>query len=170
MADKPAEPLLEQAAAATQPGEALDVACGIGRHTLWLAQRGWRVTAVDHSTVALKLLGEKATGLPVRIVRANLEHDGFDIEPDRYRLIVDTCFLYRPLLPAMKRGLCEGGVFFGVFPLEGDNLAFLMAAGELRTQFDDWEVLHYDESRPGDGRRLRAQIIARKPARRILSS
>jgi SAM-dependent methyltransferase len=35
------------------PGRALDVACGEGRNALWLAARGWQVTAVEFSAVAL---------------------------------------------------------------------------------------------------------------------
>jgi 2-polyprenyl-3-methyl-5-hydroxy-6-metoxy-1,4-benzoquinol methylase len=35
------------------PGRALDVACGEGRNALWLASRGWQVTGVDFSAVAL---------------------------------------------------------------------------------------------------------------------
>lgn len=35
------------------PGRALDLGAGEGRTTLWLAQRGWQVTAVDFSDVAL---------------------------------------------------------------------------------------------------------------------
>lgn len=35
------------------PGRALDLACGEGRNSLWLAARGWRVTAVDFSRVAI---------------------------------------------------------------------------------------------------------------------
>jgi SAM-dependent methyltransferase len=34
-------------------GRALDVACGEGRNAVWLAERGWRVTAIDFSDVAL---------------------------------------------------------------------------------------------------------------------
>jgi SAM-dependent methyltransferase len=35
------------------PGNAVDLAAGEGRHALWLAARGWRVTAVDFSDVGL---------------------------------------------------------------------------------------------------------------------
>ena len=36
-----------------RPGRALDLAAGEGRNALWLAERGWRVTAVDFSDVAI---------------------------------------------------------------------------------------------------------------------
>ena len=36
------------------PGSALDVGCGEGADAIWLAERGWRVTAVDISSVALQ--------------------------------------------------------------------------------------------------------------------
>ena len=36
------------------PARALDLACGEGRNALWLAGRGWRVTAVDFSAVAVE--------------------------------------------------------------------------------------------------------------------
>src|SRR5712691_6450155 len=39
--------------AALPPGRALDLAAGEGRNSVWLAERGWRVTAVDFSRVGL---------------------------------------------------------------------------------------------------------------------
>ena len=36
-----------------RPGDAVDLAAGEGRHALWLAGKGWRVTAVDFSDVGL---------------------------------------------------------------------------------------------------------------------
>jgi 2-polyprenyl-3-methyl-5-hydroxy-6-metoxy-1,4-benzoquinol methylase len=37
------------------PGAALDLGCGAGRNAVWLAEQGWRVTAVDFSDVALRM-------------------------------------------------------------------------------------------------------------------
>ncbi|GAC1314805.1 MAG: class I SAM-dependent methyltransferase [Acidimicrobiales bacterium] len=36
------------------PGRALDIGCGEGADAIWLAQRGWTVTAIDISEVALR--------------------------------------------------------------------------------------------------------------------
>lgn len=36
-----------------RPGRALDLGCGEGRNALWLASRGWEVTAIDFSQVAV---------------------------------------------------------------------------------------------------------------------
>ncbi len=41
-------------AAELTPGAALDVGSGEGADAIWLAQRGWQVTAVDLSTVAIR--------------------------------------------------------------------------------------------------------------------
>lgn len=50
-----AEPnaLIAELLAELPPGDAVDLAAGEGRHALWLAGRGWRVTAVDFSAVGL---------------------------------------------------------------------------------------------------------------------
>jgi SAM-dependent methyltransferase len=53
--------------AAILPGTALDVACGAGRSAVWLAERGWRVTAVDFSSVALDRARELASSRRVAI-------------------------------------------------------------------------------------------------------
>ena len=50
-----AEPnrLVAELLAELPPGDAVDLAAGEGRHALWLAGLGWRVTAVDFSDVGL---------------------------------------------------------------------------------------------------------------------
>jgi SAM-dependent methyltransferase len=49
------------------PGRALDVACGAGRNAVWLARRGWRVSGVDFSEVALRAARDLAAGSGVEI-------------------------------------------------------------------------------------------------------
>jgi ubiquinone/menaquinone biosynthesis C-methylase UbiE len=45
--------LVAELLADVPPGTAVDLAAGEGRHALWLAERGWRVTAVDFSATGL---------------------------------------------------------------------------------------------------------------------
>jgi SAM-dependent methyltransferase len=49
-----ANPQLVTEASDLAPGSALDVGCGEGADAIWLAERGWWVTAVDVSSVALE--------------------------------------------------------------------------------------------------------------------
>ncbi|WP_256104801.1 class I SAM-dependent methyltransferase [Streptomyces sp. ODS05-4] len=53
-------PRLTEVAAQLPPGTALDLGCGEGGDALWLARRGWRVTAVDVSAVAAERLARLA--------------------------------------------------------------------------------------------------------------
>ena len=50
-----------------EPGRALDLACGEGRNAVWLAERGWRVTGVDFSDVALAKAAELAASRGVEV-------------------------------------------------------------------------------------------------------
>ena len=69
---------VERLTADLPPGRALDLAAGEGRNALWLAERGWDVTAVDFSSVALdraRRLGRDRLGSDagsLTIVRADL--------------------------------------------------------------------------------------------------
>ena len=49
------------------PGRALDLACGEGRNAVWLAERGWQVTGVDFSDVALAKAAELAASRGVEV-------------------------------------------------------------------------------------------------------
>jgi SAM-dependent methyltransferase len=157
--DKPPERVVLDAMNLLPPGVALDLACGTGRHARALAARGWHVTAVDYSLVAIeRLRGEDG----IDAVRADLESDDYRIDPSRYDLICDTCFLHRPLFAKIAEGLRAGGVFVGVFPLDGLNPAYLIRSGELPGYFPGWDIIGFSEC-PSPSGRMRAEIIARKP-------
>ena len=65
-------PFITQTAQQLKPGRALDLACGTGRHALWLAERGWSVTAVDGSPSAIRILRDQAGELPIEPLLADL--------------------------------------------------------------------------------------------------
>lgn len=68
------DPALVELAAPLRPGRAVDLGAGEGRNSLWLARRGWEVTAVDGSGVALERVrtGAAAEGLRVTTVQSDI--------------------------------------------------------------------------------------------------
>lgn len=52
---------------ALAPGRALDIACGEGRNSVWLASKGWQVTGVDFSAVGLAKAQAMATERKVEV-------------------------------------------------------------------------------------------------------
>jgi SAM-dependent methyltransferase len=87
-----ANPVLAEIAGDLTPGTALDLGCGAGGDALWLAGRGWRVTAVDISANAVRRLTElaKTRDLHTRISarRVDLAEDfpdgSFDLVSAQY--------------------------------------------------------------------------------------
>jgi SAM-dependent methyltransferase len=154
----------------------LDVACGSGRNALFLAERGWRVDAVDASDVAIELLQAEAVrrGLSEQInaIVADLSGDapGFVIAANRYDLVCDVYFLERDLFAPMRRAIRPGGRFAAcihVLDREAStsmNARFLLVPGELASLAESWgcELLWYDEptSRESEHRRRAAELIA----------
>jgi 2-polyprenyl-3-methyl-5-hydroxy-6-metoxy-1,4-benzoquinol methylase len=59
--------LLVDAVAGRDPGQALDVAMGQGRNSVFLAQQGWAVTGFDLSTRALEIAQQQAEEAGVKI-------------------------------------------------------------------------------------------------------
>ena len=82
------------------PGTALDVGCGEGADAIWLASRGWRVTGVDVSTVALERAAGRADeiGKDVadRITWQQVDLMSWDPAPARFDL-VSAQFIHLPL-------------------------------------------------------------------------
>jgi SAM-dependent methyltransferase len=158
-------PLLVELAEQLTPGRALDLACGVGRNALYLAGLGWRVVAVDGSRTAIRILRDRSAriGVAVESHIANLENDGFAIEPDGYDLICDFFYLQRDLFGRIREGVRPGGVFTAEIHLR-QNVAqeFVVEPGELRAEFSGWKILYYSEgARMGHGRPT-ARLIARR--------
>jgi len=156
-------------------GQALDLACGTGRHTLLLAGRGQSVTAVDWSGTALDILEDRARRanlhvkradrVPlahpptrgIRLIQANLE----DLQlPDAsFSLVLCLQYLQRSLFSQMARALEPGGMLlFETFTQAQlncaggpRNAAYLLEPGELRTSFPELHVLFYRELYAGQG-------------------
>ncbi len=42
------------------PGRAFEIGCGTGGNAIWLAEKGWKVTAVDYSDVAIGKARQRA--------------------------------------------------------------------------------------------------------------
>jgi 2-polyprenyl-3-methyl-5-hydroxy-6-metoxy-1,4-benzoquinol methylase len=84
---------------ALPPGRALDLACGAGRNAIWLAARGWRVTAVDYSEVALAEARRRASAQGVDVDWILADVTVWEPEPGAYDLV---CILYLQV-PAQDR-------------------------------------------------------------------
>ena len=102
--------------AALPPGRALDVACGEGRNTVWLAERGWEVTGVDFSEVGLEKARElaKLRSVGSRWVAANL----LEYTPERQAFELVLVFYLqvpaaqrRAIVRTVAEAVAPGGAF-----------------------------------------------------------
>ncbi|HKR00668.1 MAG TPA: methyltransferase domain-containing protein [Pyrinomonadaceae bacterium] len=166
-------PLLVRLANELPPGRALDLACGAGRHATFLAERGWRVTAVDASPVGIELAKASAREREVEVDWrvADLERGGFEIEPGAYDLIGVFYYLQRSLFPQIRAGVRRGGIVVAAIHMVDEspdvkpmNPDFLLRPGELRAEFRGWEILHDYEGAPTEEghRRRSAEIVVKK--------
>lgn len=91
---RPNGPLVAEAGG-LPPGRALDAGSGEGGDALWLAERGWRVTAVDFSPVALErgAAAAAARGLADRIEWRHADLDGWT-PPERAFDLVTAHYLH----------------------------------------------------------------------------
>jgi tellurite methyltransferase len=168
--------LLVRVAEELTPGRAMDVACGVGRHAVFLAERGWQVTAVDASRVGIEITRERARERGVRVDArvADLERGHFVIDAEGYDLICVFYYLQRDLWPQIRAGLRPGGTLVAAIHLHDDgadaqqgNPDFLLQPEELRAEFNNWEITHYYETQltdddPGEHHRRTAEIVAKK--------
>lgn len=120
----------------------LDLACGHGRHSRWLAAAGHPVLAVDRDEAALVSL-QGVPGVTTR--RLDLELADWPMHGERFSGVVVTNYLWRPHLDAVAALLAVGGVLIYETFMQGNerygkpgNPDFLLQPGELR----HWAVRH----------------------------
>lgn len=166
--------LLEAWAPRFPRGRALDVACGAGRNSLYLAALGYRVDALDISEVALDRARRSAGGraLDVHWQVADFDEDPAPVLPhDGYDLIVWVRYIHRRLMPHLLERLKPGGYLVCEQHLVWDgnvagprNPAFRLRPGELRSSVPPMTVLHDYEGlvTDPDGQDVAlAQLVAR---------
>lgn len=116
-------------------GRVLDLACGSGRHTRYLASLGYRVEAVDMDASRLTGLA-RIPGVSVRT--ADMEQGPWPYAEAQFAGIVVTNYLHRPSFPNILSGLTPGGVLIcETFAVGNErfgrpsNPNFLLLPGEL---------------------------------------
>jgi SAM-dependent methyltransferase len=159
---------------------AVDVACGQGRHVLYLARRGWTVDAMDISEVALEQLAAVAAAEALAVgchqrdfePPAPLEASPF--EADRYDLAVVIRYTNLPLMPYLAAALRPGGYLVTEVYLKPCDRAdggprnpdYRVTAGALKDAVAGLETVEYREriAKDREGRPAPlAQVVARRP-------
>lgn len=142
-------------------GKALDIACGNGRNSLFLAENGFDVDAVDISTVATDYLaGRNPT---INVIHTDL--DLWKIPENRYALIVNIRFLDRRLFPMMLQGLRPGGVLIVETFLAEKQNDYCLRPNELLDAFRSFRTVFYEEKKSNHSMKFDqiAALVAIKP-------
>jgi tellurite methyltransferase len=157
------EPLL------AKPGHALDIAGGVGRHAIWLAQRGWEVDLIDVSEQGIEIASRRAqeTGVEVRFFQQDLTRG---LPDQTYDLILDFFYLERALFGEIPKALKPEGIlvfktYTRLHPIlthgQGPKHPMhLLEQNELLHAFEAFDVLYYRETVKDKGV---AELVARKP-------
>lgn len=144
------------------PGHALDVGSGEGADAIWLAGRGWEVTAIDVSSVALRRGAAHADAagadLAARIAWRHEDVLSWGPDPGAFDL-VSSQFMHLPpgpreaLFARLAAGVAPGGTLLvvGHHPLDLETLPrghpeMLFTAEEVAATLDPeaWEVVVAD--------------------------
>ena len=110
-------PLLVEIAEPLTPGSVVDLGCGPGGDTIWLAQRDWQVTAVDISSTAVERVRARAIELGVGSRVTAEQHDLARSFPTGTFDLISAQYLHTPLpldrsraLRAAAQALRPGGL------------------------------------------------------------
>jgi tellurite methyltransferase len=155
-------------------GSVLDVAGGAGRHSIWLAQRGWRANLLDISDVGIGLAEKNASRALGPIRKEFLIHAEVadlnrvkDLGTEQFDLVLVFFYLQRELFPALITALRPGGfLLYKTYTTDQQrftggpsNPAFLLKPNELLDAFQSLRVLHYHETAQNKGT---AELVAQK--------
>ena len=140
--------VVEKYAQLVKGNKALDLACGMGRNSIFLASSGFEVDALDISPLAIESLQNMKN-----INAQEVDFDTYELKENSYDLIVCTYFLKRELFLQIEKALTEDGIFiFETFMHHEENSkvpsnkSFLLNEGELEATFDDrYELMHIRE-------------------------
>lgn len=163
------DPVLAACPHLPEGGSALDIASGSGHNAVWLALRGFDVTAIDGSVNGMRLALDLARrcGVTIRPIVADL--DRYPLA-GRYDVVLVLNFLDRTLYRALPERLVPGGVLIAK-AFNRDALAdrpdmnpdYVLEPGELPRLFPGLEVLEHAES-PAGGE-SRSHIVCRRTKR-----
>jgi len=178
----------EVLAAATliPPGNTLDLGCGNGRNSLYLAANGYSVTAWDKNPMSIANIEriKAAEGLThLEIATVDLNALSFEGEYDFILSTVVMMFLEPQTIPGlianMQRTTVPGGYNLIVAAMDTDDFPctvgfpFAFKTGELAEYYTGWEVVKYNEDvgelhrTDANGNRIKLRfvtLLARKPA------
>ena len=164
-------PFLEREHVRAPAGAALDLACGTGRATVFLAARGFRAEGWDVDESAL----ERARAFAVRegvragFARVDLERGPLPPRDAAYALVTVSRYLHRALHPWIERALAPGGVLLvETFRLGQERFGpprrprHLLEPGELLRAFPTLRTEWHEES-PANAPPVMARLVARRP-------
>ncbi|MBO0702524.1 MAG: class I SAM-dependent methyltransferase [Candidatus Dormibacteraeota bacterium] len=145
------------------PGRALDIGCGTGTETIYLAEHGWEATGVDMVPRALSLARRKAAaaGVSPRFVEADATRlQDFGVG-DGYDLLLDFgCFHTLPAdqrdayVESVSRAAAPGATFLLIGFTRPPRVAPMhagLSTEEVRARFDGgrWELLGAERKATG---------------------
>lgn len=139
-------------------GRAIDLGCGVGHAVVWLAEKGWRVEAVDGHEMALQIVASRLSEeIKHRVVLQQSMLEDAEIEAGAYDLVVAAYSLFfieskeklREVWTKIAAGLKPDGLL--LFELLGPrddwaNELLTHTREELDELLTDWEVLHLEEA------------------------
>ncbi len=150
-------------------GTALDLACGVGHNAMFLARRGYTVTAIDGSETGLGYCRAATRNTPLRIhlVAADLER--ISLPRDHFDVVLVVRYLYRPLMAQIKTALKPGGlVIYKTFNTNhlrerpDFKKEYLLERGELPGWFSGYDLIATNDSPRVED--TCSYLIGRKPA------